>query len=166
MRRAVRSPRRNRATTRSPASPTASEPPRDLIGAQPCLRAAQERDAEEAAHLELSAAFDKTHAAAINLAVIRIENFSAGVLLPVPAQPPQDFQADDRRVPQLAAAFLAQGIRTGRRRGKHRLHGAFELSFDLDDAHQAVGFPGAIAESLPETGGRPAAGPPRPPRAG
>src|SRR2546427_6925011 len=153
MRRAVRSPRRNRATTRSPASPTASEPPRDLIGAQPCLRAAQERDADEAAHLELSAAVDKAHAAAINLAVVGIENLSAGVLLAVPAQPPQDLQADDRRVPQLAAAFLAQGIRTGRRRGKHRLHGGFELSVDLDDAHQAVGLPGAIAVGLPEAGG-------------
>src|SRR2546428_13709820 len=119
MRRAVRSPRRNRATTPSPASPTASEPPRDLIGAQPRLRAAQDRDADEAAHLELSAAFDKTHAAAVNFAVVRIENFSAGVLLPVPAQPPQDLHADDRRVPQLAAAFLAQGIRTGRRRGEN-----------------------------------------------
>src|SRR2546428_409141 len=148
MRRAVRSPRRNRATTRSPASPTASEPPRDLIGAQPCLRAAQERDPDEAAHLELSAAVDKAHAAAINLAVVGIENLSAGVLLAVPAQPPQDLQADDRRVPQLAAAFLAQGIRTGRRRGKNRLHGALETSAGLGASHPARRFPRATARSL------------------
>src|SRR3989475_4731744 len=153
MGREVRSPRRNRATPRSRASPTASEPPRDLIGAQPCLRAAQERDPDEAAHLELSAAVDKAHAAAINLAVVGIENLSAGVLLAVPAQPPQDLQADDRRVPQLAAAFLAQGIRTGRRRGKHRLHRALELSADLADAHQAGRLPRAIAVGLPEAGG-------------
>src|SRR5438132_9271014 len=125
MRRAVRSPRRNRATTRSPASPTASEPPRDLIGAQPRLRAAQERDADEAAQLEFSAAVDKTHPAAIDLAVVRIENLSAGVLLPVPAQPPQDLHADDRRVPQLAAALLAQRARTRCPRGKHAFHGYF-----------------------------------------
>src|SRR6266446_4230695 len=152
--RAARSPRRNRATTPSLASPTASEPARALIGAQPGLRAAQKREADEAAHLELSAAVGKAHAAAINLAVVRIENFSAGVLLPVPAQPPQDLHAYDRRVLQLAVAFLAQGIRTGRGRREHCVHGALELSVDLDDAHQPVGFPGAIAESAPETGGR------------
>src|SRR2546427_4742968 len=153
MRREVRSPRRNRATTRSPASPTAAEPPRSLIGAQPCLRAAQERDPDEAAHLEFSAAVDKTHPAAIDLAVVRIENLSAGVLLPVPAQPPQDLQADDRRVPQLAAAFLAQGVRTGRRRGKHRLDGAFVLSVPPAGPHPGLGLPGAVAGRLPGGGG-------------
>src|SRR6266850_1161394 len=96
---------------------------------------------------------DETHAAAVNSTVVRIENFPTRVLFPVPSQPLQDFHADDRRVPQLAAAFFAPGIGTGRRRGKHGLHGAFELSVDLDDAHQAVDFPCAIAVGPPQAGG-------------
>src|SRR5215212_6725166 len=93
-----------------------------LFRADPGLRAAQDRGADVAAHLELRAAVDRLQADAIDLAVVRIEDVAAvpdRLVAVVLLDPADQRHADDRLVLALVGALLADGV--GRRRRVEQL---------------------------------------------
>ena len=116
---------------------------------QPDLGPPDQRYADEPAHVQAFAILGKRHLAAIGLAVVGIEDFTAGPGIAVFLQSPQDGHADDRFVLALALAFLAQvrGIVAGL--VEELLHHALEFAVFLSDPDDRALLLGLVVDAAP-----------------
>src|SRR3546814_5391868 len=90
----------------SPASPSPSS-----MVAQPGLAAAQQRHADEAAHAQAFAVVLQAHFGVVDLAVLRIEDGTAGPAVAILLHAPEEGHADDRLVLAGTFAFVADRVR-------------------------------------------------------
>src|SRR5262245_40622377 len=118
------------------------------LDADPGLRAAQQRSADVAAHLELPAAVGRREPHLVDLAVVGIEDGAAvpqRLLALLDAA--NDLQADDRLVLAIVAALVADGVLLAGI--EHLLHAAAEHAAALADAHQRLLGLGLVVDRLP-----------------
>src|ERR1041384_4799057 len=94
---------------------------------QPDLAAAEERDADEAAHVELLAAVDQLHSGAINFSVFRIECFPALIFVALFRESPENRHPQHRLITPRAFTFLAARRWIVSRLGKYFFQFAFVL---------------------------------------
>jgi hypothetical protein len=72
----------------------------------------------------------------VDLAVLRVQNFSPLIFIALFCQPPQNSHTDHRLIAPDTCAFLALGICLLAWLGENFFNFAFLLSVDFPDAHQ------------------------------
>src|SRR5664280_109383 len=117
--------------------------------AAPGLGAAQQREADEATHLELRSVVDRRQLDLVDLAVVRVEDVATAedTLVATRLDVADDGHAEDRLVLALVAAILADGIGRGRRI-EELLDLAAEDAVGLDDANQRLLLLGVVVDGL------------------
>src|SRR5258706_2668093 len=118
--------------------------------AVPDLAPAQERKADEAAHVEFLAAVLELQSGAIDFAGPGVEDFSALIFVPLPGEAPHEVQSDDRLVAAGPFAFRASGIGVFARVGKNLFDPALVLAVDQLDPYQAARLARVVVDGLPQ----------------
>ena len=105
---------------------------------------------DEATHVQALAIVGKRHLAAIDLAVLGVENFAAGPGIALLLQSPQDGHADDRFVLALVLALLAQVRRIVTGLIEDLFHNTLELAVFLGDPDCRPLLFGLVIDAAPD----------------
>src|SRR5688572_9076484 len=131
------------------AAPALSNPESRISAlAHPRLRAPEQREALEAPHLELLAAFNRGQDAAVDLAGLRIEDLAAFPFVAVLLHAPDDRHSGDRLV--LALTLAGRADRVGTLVGlQHLDHPAAEFAVAFGDLDHRLRLAGGVVDGGP-----------------
>src|SRR3982074_509706 len=118
-----------------------------ILSAKPGLRAAEQREADEAAHYQTCPFRLEVHLRSIDLPVVGIKNLAPAPAVAVRAHVAQDLEADDALPSTIAGAVVADGI--GVAWAQDYLDHSDQLAVAFVNLHQRGGRSIHVADRAP-----------------